>query len=60
VCGFYGGVIGEPRCVHSACAAAGVLQGHKRSTGDDLRVVNDAPLSAWADRDRALTDQSVR
>jgi len=41
-------VIGEPRCIHPASTAAGLLQGLERSTGDDLRVVNDKIISAWA------------
>ena len=39
-------MIGEPRCIHPASTAAGVLQGLSRSTGDDIRVVNDEIVSA--------------
>ena len=40
-------VTGKSGCIHPACTAAGLLQGLKRSTGNDLRVVNDETVSAW-------------
>ena len=53
-------VSGESGCVHPACVAVGLLQGLKGSTGNDLRVINDSPLSIGTHRDSALADQSVR
>jgi len=50
---------GESRRVHPAGSAVGLLQGLRWSSGDDLRVINDAAVSSRTNGDRSFTDQWI-